>query len=189
MPKALLVIDMQKEGVYNSYSPRTGSKESMYNKDKVISNIKKLIKAFNTRKQKVIQVKVWITDPKKTSMTKVYPGEGLANKPGSEIIEELANEHFDYIVKKTHYSAFWKTNLDAILKKNKIKQVYLTGINTGFCVFCTALDAFYRGYDVFLVEDATSTVAGKAFHKRDVEQFTWFCGKNVISTTTLIKSL
>lgn len=183
--KALLVIDMQKEGVYSSY----GSKSTMYNKTTVIRNIQTLIKSFNKSGDLVIQLKVWISDPAKTSMTKVYPGEGIANTEGTEIIDELKDEHYDYVVKKTHYSGFWKTNLDAILKKHKVKEVYLTGINTGFCVFCTGLDAFYRGYNVFLVEDATSTVAGKTFHKKDVDQFTWFCGKNVVTTRTITKRL
>jgi nicotinamidase-related amidase len=185
--KALLVIDMQKEGVYESYNDSRNSK--MYNRVKVIDNIKKLIRKFNNTKNLVIQIKVWVTDPKKTSMTKVYPGEGIANTSGTEIIDELKKENYDHVVKKTHYSGFWKTNLDSILKKHKIKEVYLTGINTGFCVFCTGLDAFYRGYDVFLVEDATSTVAGKKAHKTGVESFTWFCGKNVTKTAVLLTKL
>ncbi len=183
MVKALLVIDMQKEGVYHAY----GKEGKMYRRREVIDNIRFLIRKFNKDKQLVIQIKVWITDPKLTSMTKTSPGEGLANAEGSEIIDELKDELYDYVVKKTNYTGFYKTNLDSILKKNKVKEVYLTGINTGFCVFCTGLDAFYRGYDVFLVEDASSTVAGKAFHNKDVKQFTWFCGNNVVKTSDLLK--
>jgi nicotinamidase/pyrazinamidase len=182
--KALLVIDMQKEGVYDLY----GNGTKLYRKKEIISNIKKLIKTFNQKKQLVIQLKVWIKDPKKTTMTKVYPNEGIADTNGAEIIDELKYEKYDYIVKKTHYSGFWNTNLNYILKKNNVKEIYLAGINTGFCVFCTGLDAFYRGYDVFLVEDATSTVAGKKFHDSGVKQFTYFCGDKVINTNSFFEN-
>jgi nicotinamidase-related amidase len=183
--KALLVIDMQKEGVYDSYNQKT----KLFRKKELILNIKKLIKLFNKKNYIVIQIKVWITNPSKTSMTKVYPNEGIANTKGTEIIDELKDEKYDYIVKKTHYSGFWNTNLNSILKKNNTKDIYITGINTGFCVFCTALDAFYRDYNVFLIEDAVSTVAGKRFHEKGIEQFKWFCGNKILKTNTLIKKL
>ena len=185
--KALLVIDMQKEGVYESYNDARNT--NLYNSTTVIRNIKHLIRRFNSKKQLVIQLKVWINDPKKTSMTKVYPDEGIANTKGAEIIDELKGEHYNYVVKKTNYSGFWKTNLDSIIRKHKVKQVYLTGMNTGFCVFCTGLDAYYRGYDVFLVEDAASTVSGKKVHEQGIQQFKDFFGENVVKTRKLITAL
>jgi nicotinamidase-related amidase len=182
--KALLVIDMQKEGVYESYNNERNSK--LYNRSVVIKNIKQLIRKFNSTRNLVIQLKVWITDPDKTSMTKVYPNEGIANTKGAQIIDELKDEHYDYVVKKMNYSGFWKTDLDKILKKHKVKQIYLTGMNTGFCVFCTGLDAYYRGYDVFLVEDAASTVSGKRVHEQGIQQFRDFFGEKIIKTRNLI---
>jgi nicotinamidase/pyrazinamidase len=183
--KALLVIDMQKEGIVIPYP----SSSKIHDHKQLVSNIKRLIRSFTDTDNLVIQTKVWITDPKKTTMTKVYPSEGIAGTPGAEIVDELKKEHFSYVVKKTNYSGFWNTNLDAILKKHKVKEVYLTGINTGFCVFCTGLDAFYRGYDTFLIQDATTTVMGRRAHRKDLRLFTWFCGKKVVSTNMLLKRL
>ncbi len=181
--KALLVIDMQKEGVLDGY----GTRQRMYNRKDVVNNIKLLIEKFNKKKYLVIQIKVWITDPKKTSMTKTSPGEGLASSPRSQIIDELRDLHYDYVVKKTNYTGFYGTNLDKILKKHKVKEVYLTGMNTGFCVLCTGLDAFYRGYDTFLVSDATSTVSGKRWHEKGLDTFVSFCGKKLITTKELLR--
>jgi nicotinamidase/pyrazinamidase len=130
--KALLVIDMQKEGIVIPYPSST----KLAHHRQLISNIKRLIRGFTETGNLAIQTKVWITDPRKTTMTKVYPSEGIAGTPGAEIIDELKKEHFSYVVKKTHYSGFWNTNLDAILKKHNVKEVYLTGINTGF--WCSA---------------------------------------------------
>ena len=183
--KALLVIDMQKEGIELPYP----SSIKLRNAKQLISNIKKLIRGFNETGNLVIQTKVWITDPKKTTMTKVYPNEGIAGTHGAEIIDELKTEHYDYVVKKTHYSGFWKTNLDVILRNHRVREVYLTGINTGFCIFCTGLDAFYRGYDTFLIEDGTMTVMGRRAHRQGVKQFAWFCGNNVVTTSALLSRL
>ena len=183
--KALLVIDMQKEGIDVPYPSST----KLRNAKPLISNIKRLIRGFNEAGDLVIQTKVWIANPKETTMTKVYPNEGIAGTLGAEILDELKTEHYDYVVKKTHYSGFWKTNLDVILKRHRVKEVYLTGINTGFCVFCTGLDAFYRGYDTFLIEDATMTVMGRRAHRQGVKRFTWFCGDNTMTTNTLLRRL
>jgi len=176
--KAVLVIDM----LYPSST-------KLHNAKRLISNINRLVRRFKEAGHLVIQTKVWITDPKKTTMTKVYPNEGIADTTGAEIVDDLRNEQYDYVVKKTHYSGFWNTNLDAILKKHRVKEVYLTGINTGFCVFCTGLDAFYRGYDTFLVEDATMTVMGQGAHRQGVKQFRSFCGNNVMTTNTVLRRL
>ena len=183
--KALLVIDMQKEGVNIPY-PSSGR---LRNSKQLISNIKRLIRAFNEAGGLVIQTKVWITDPTATSMTKVYPNEGIAGTRGAEIIDELKTERYDYVIRKTNYSAFWKTRLDSILKRHKVSVVYLAGINTGFCVFCTGLDAFYRGYETTLVEDATMTVMGKRVHQQGVKRFKLFCGNKVVTTNKLLRRI
>jgi nicotinamidase-related amidase len=173
--KALLVIDMQKEGV-----------RGLYKQKEVISNISKLIEVFQSRKCKIIQTKVWITNPKKTSMTKLWPNEGIANTKGAEIIPELHNKKYDKIIEKTNYSAFYNTKLDAYLKKNKIQELYLAGINAGCCVLFTAVDAFYLGYDVFLVKDAVSSSAGKEATENGIRNIETFCGKT-INTSELLK--
>lgn len=175
--KALLVIDMQKEGV-----------KGLYKQKEVISNISKLIDKFKSKKHKIIQSKVWITDPKKTSMTKLWPGEGIADTEGAEIIPELKDKKYDKIIKKTNYSSFYGTSLDTYLKKNKIKELYIAGINTGCCILFTGVDAFYRSYDVFLVKDASSTASGKKYHEKGIDAFKDFCGK-IITTTELLKKL
>ncbi|MBW3015689.1 cysteine hydrolase [Candidatus Woesearchaeota archaeon] len=175
--KVLLVIDMQKEGVKN-----------LYKQNEVIKNISRLIDKFNSKKYKVVLVKVWITDPKNTSMTKLWPNEGIAGTEGAEIITELKGKPYDKVIKKTNYSAFYGTSLDSYLKKNKVKELYISGINTGCCILFTGVDAFYRGYDVFLVEDANSTSAGKARWQRGMREFQYFCGK-LIKTRQLLRLL
>ena len=171
--KALLVIDMQNEGM-----------KGLYKKRETIENISRLVDAF--REHKVIMSKVWIKDPKKTSMTRFWPGEGIAGTKGAEIIQELRDKHHDLVIRKTNYSSFYKTRLDSYLKRHGIRELYLTGIHAGCCVLFTGVDAFYRGYDVYYVKDAVTSQ--KRYGKEAMKRFEMFCGKT-ISTEELIGEL
>ncbi len=175
--KALLIMDMQKE-----------STKGLYKKGEIIKNISKLIDKFNSKKYKVIQTKVWIKDTKKTSMTKLWPNEGIANTKGAEIIPELKNKKYDKVIEKTNYSAFFGTQLDNYLKKNKVKELYIVGIHSGCCILFTGVDAFYRNYNVFFVEDAISSAGGKRSVINGLKNFKMFCGKT-ISTLQIMSSV
>lgn len=61
------------------------------------------------------------------------------------------------VIDKNQYSAFFKTNLDEILKANHIEDVIITGVMTNCCCETTAREAFMYGYRVFFINDATST--------------------------------
>ncbi len=160
----------------------------VYKKNEIIKNISKLIDKFNSKNYKVIQSKVWITNPKKTSMTKLWPNEGIANTKGAEMIPELKDKNYDKIIKKTNYSAFFGTKLDDYLKKNKVNELYIAGIHSGCCILFTGVDAFYRNYDVYFVKDAISSAGGKKFVINALKNFEMFCGKT-ISTSQVIKHI
>ena len=59
---------------------------------------------------------------------------------------------------KTTYSAFYKTQLEATLKRLKIERLTVVGILTNICVFFTAADAVMRGYDVEVPRDAVAAL-------------------------------
>ncbi len=52
-----------------------------------------------------------------------------------------------------------KTELDAILKKNNIKELVVYGIATDYCVKATAIDAANAGYKVTVIESLCKGVA------------------------------
>ncbi len=178
--KALLVIDMQKgdEHTFNN----------LYKRDKMIKNISKLIDIFKKNNHKVIQIKIWVKDTEKTTLSKKFPSVGIAGTEEAEIIDELKNKDYDKFIEKTNYSSFWNTDLNEYLKKNNIKELYLTGIHTGCCILFTAVDAFYRGYDVYVVEDAVSSVSDKKGIKKKIKKIKELTGES-ISTEELIKKL
>ncbi len=77
--------------------------------------------------------------------------------PGQEIIPELAPESGDFIVQKYRSSAFWGTNLNLLLRSNKIETVIMTGCTTEGCVESTARDALFNDYYVVLPEDCVAS--------------------------------
>ncbi len=52
-----------------------------------------------------------------------------------------------------------KTEMDKILKKDKIKKVVVYGIATDYCVRATALDAVAAGYKVIMIKNLSRGVA------------------------------
>ena len=72
---------------------------------------------------------------------------------GQQIVGALAPRLGDLVVKKHRASAFVNTQLDLLLRSNKVQTALITGVVTQGCVFSTALDASFNDYIVVLVED------------------------------------
>jgi len=75
--------------------------------------------------------------------------------PGSELFLEIKGNA--QILEKTQYDAFYKTELENILRKEGITQVVIMGTMTNLCCESTARSAFDRGFEVFYVIDAMAT--------------------------------
>jgi nicotinamidase/pyrazinamidase len=73
-----------------------------------------------------------------------FPAHALKGSWGAGIIPELPPAPGDYRVEKTRHSAFDRTNLDDILKKEQVEDVHLVGVLTSICVFSTYKDLFHR---------------------------------------------
>lgn len=75
---------------------------------------------------------------------------------GAEFVPGLAPEDADIVITKHRYSGFFATDLDMRLRARGIRTVILTGTATNNCVDGTGRDAFYEGYYVVLLSDATT---------------------------------
>jgi nicotinamidase/pyrazinamidase len=98
----------------------------------------------------------------------LWPPHCVQKTPGAEIL--LDNKLFKAVVKKgmdsqyDSYSGFQddggkKTEMDKILKQDKINKVVVYGIATDYCVKATAIDAAAAGYKVIMIKNLSRGVA------------------------------
>jgi len=81
----------------------------------------------------------------------------IKGTPGCKIIPELLpHPHENQIIKK-RYSAFYKTNLDQLIRIHSIDTIVLAGINTHACVRATAIDAYQRDLSVIIPREAVGS--------------------------------
>jgi ureidoacrylate peracid hydrolase len=79
---------------------------------------------------------------------------------GTDIVDALKPLTDDIIMYKHRFSGFYETDLDAVLKKNGIKHLVVTGCTTSVCVESTIRDAAFRDYQCVLLSDCTSEPIG-----------------------------
>lgn len=154
MKKALLIVDVQ-----NDFCPG-GSLAAPAGND-IIPVINTIMDKFDL----VIASKDW--HPDKTVHFEKWPVHCVRATPGAAFHPGLDTTKIDEVVLKgtsnsdDGYSAFEATNndLDFLLKKNKITEIFVCGLTTEYCVKSTALDAFNAGFKVYVITDATGAVA------------------------------
>lgn len=80
---------------------------------------------------------------------------------GIEIIDELAPQPNDFIIRKRRFSAFFQTDLELILRNMHgpsapVDTLIVCGTVTNICCESTIRDAFFRDYKVVLGTDICS---------------------------------
>lgn len=95
----------------------------------------------------------------------LWPVHCVQDTHGAELVKELDTSRIAKVFRKgtdprvDSYSGFYDndhrvaTGLGDYLKDQGVRQVYLMGLATDYCVKFTALDAVDEGFDVYLVED------------------------------------
>lgn len=72
------------------------------------------------------------------------------------LLPELAPQEGDLVVTKHRYSAFFETQLDAILRTKRIDTLIVVGTTTSICVESTVRDATFRDYRCLVLRDCTA---------------------------------
>ncbi|MBM7368826.1 cysteine hydrolase [Gordonia hydrophobica] len=81
----------------------------------------------------------------------------IEGSPDVAIPAELGPEPTDLVsTRATGLTAFYGTNLDAMLRLQRVQTLVLAGISTDVALPGLALEAVNRGYDVVLAEDCTA---------------------------------
>lgn len=86
-----------------------------------------------------------------TIITEQYP-KGLG-----QTIEEIKNIHDFKIMEKTTFSIVKTDEINKEIKKLKVKNIILFGIETHICVLQSTLDLIQKGYNVFLLKDCCAS--------------------------------
>jgi nicotinamidase-related amidase len=80
---------------------------------------------------------------------------------GSEIwkIHPAFNyQELDTSINKTHYSAFWNTDLELILREKQINSVIVCGYMSEYCVLSTLRAAMERGFDATILDGSIASL-------------------------------
>jgi nicotinamidase-related amidase len=76
---------------------------------------------------------------------------------GSQIDPDLAVAQSDPVVIKKRYSAFYKTELDQLLRRLRPDALILAGINTHACVRVTAIDGYQRDWEIVVAGECVDS--------------------------------
>lgn len=126
--------------------------------DEQISNVKSIIEASEKAGVKIIYVQHNDSSEISKPMVDWWGGDKIEyGSDGWKMIDAFDTTG-KTIIDKYQYSAFFKTDLDNLLKVNKIKDVIIVGVMANCCCETTARDAFMHGYRVFFISDATATL-------------------------------
>lgn len=174
---ALLVIDMQRDFCeHGGFGELLGN--DLTEVIKIIPTVKKVIGYCRKKKMPVIYTREGhlpdLSDcPESKLMRTKRGGAGIGDmgpmgrimirgEKGNGIIDELMPLVGDYEIDKPGKGAFYKTELEEILKENKIKNLIITGVTTHCCVHTTMREANDRGYNCLMLDDACA-----AFDRED----------------------
>lgn len=77
----------------------------------------------------------------------------VEGRPDTELVDELAPQPSDLLVRKRRYSCFLGTDLEILLRGLGARTLVLCGCLTDVCVHYTFADAHQRDYVVKVLED------------------------------------
>lgn len=145
---ALLVVDIQEIITGERSDFPNLQKNSAY----LINNINQLADSFKLYNYPVVYVRSEIANPFINLVNNTYAkgSDGVKYDKRLKIVSNLE-------VIKTGKDAFRKTNLDELLKKSKVNEIYVVGLDAAECVDATIQAALNRKYKVNVVEEAVTS--------------------------------
>ncbi len=155
----LLVIDLINE-LTDKKGKMPGCVEYMEKYD-VIKHVNEAIKDAREKGIQVVHVKVgfsenYLDHPAYSPMfggAKEFNALKLGTW-GTEFNKDVDVRAEDYIITKHRVSAFYGTDLETILRANKIEDIHIAGISTNMAVELTAREAHDRDYNVTVLSNA-----------------------------------
>lgn len=162
---ALILIETQNEWMHKNGKLH---KALLKDKEMMQTSIKNIEKALEyARKDNMEVIHVGLRFEKgypelangKSGLRKAIPNAGTfpINEFGAQFYENVKPIDGEFIVTgRVGASGFTGSNLDVYLRNNKIENLYLVGYATHVCVESTLRDAHDKGYNTYVISDATS---------------------------------
>jgi nicotinamidase/pyrazinamidase len=156
--RALIVVDVQ-----NDFCP--GGALAVERGDEVVAPLNRLIREFLERGDPVYKSRDW--HPARTKHFADYGGTWpvhcVQGTAGAEFHEDLLDDPRVGVVSKGQgdedsYSAFDGTTLAEDLRRRGVREVWVGGLATDYCVKNTVLDALREGFSVRALSDAMRAV-------------------------------
>ncbi len=156
--RALVLVDLQ-------YDFMPGGALAVARGDETVAVANRLMPHFST----IVATQDW-HPADHVSFHTIWPVHCVQETRGAELHADLERERITEVIRKgtdpavDSYSGFFDnehaktTGLHDWLQQRWIRQLYVLGLATDYCVKFTALDARRLGYDVWLVEDGCRAV-------------------------------
>ncbi len=109
---------------------------------------------------------------------------------GARVINELRPRKRDVQIPKTTYSSFFNTRLERELKRTHdgkgANTLILSGLHTDCCVRHTCADAFFRGYETIVAEDAVNSFT-ELQYKTGLQYVRFWYLADILPTKKIVK--
>lgn len=111
-------------------------------------NIARILEYWRTKKRRIVHVK-HVSDNAESIF--------FRQSVGCNFLNSAQPHESEIVLEKTKSSAFAGTNLEVILSRESASNIVLAGFTASECIDATARDAAAKGFDTFVVSDATAT--------------------------------
>ena len=185
---ALLVHDMQRYFVRAFELERDGQPLPDAQINIAIANIRRLLDAAHAA-----NIPVYYTaqpprqNPADRRLLTDFWGDGLQDDENAQILDELAPTEADTVLTKWRYSAFVRSPLEEQLKDLGRDQLIIGGIYAHIGCLTTALEAFMRDIQPFMVADALADFTEKE-HRMACEYASGRCAR-VFNTAEVLEHI
>ena len=185
---ALLVHDMQRYFVRAFELERDGQHLPDAQINIAIANIRRLLDAAHAA-----NIPVYYTaqpprqNPADRRLLTDFWGDGLQDDENARILDELAPTEADTVLTKWRYSAFVRSPLEEQLKDLGRDQLIIGGIYAHIGCLTTALEAFMRDIQPFMVADAFADFTEKE-HRMACEYASGRCAR-VLNTAEALENI
>jgi ureidoacrylate peracid hydrolase len=177
---AVLVIDVQNDFcAKGGYYDKTGADIS--SAAKAVERLVRFLDAARAAGVRAIYARnhydpVYISETQKARLRRVgwdipYCRQGTW---GAEFYR-VAPQHDEVVVTKHRFDAFYGTDLEIVLRANKVRSLIMTGVATNVCVESTLRSAFFRDFEVVVVEDCCAARNARA-HEATLDNVRQFFG-------------